>query len=67
MNENILLPCFFTHSCSMATEEKFVVALGEDNKINVWDVEESQIKHTYDLGLALGEKGKICELSVITL
>ncbi len=41
----------------MATEEKFVVALGEDNKINVWDVEESQIKHTYDLGLALGEKG----------
>jgi len=41
----------------MTTEEKFVVALGEDNKINVWDVAESQIKHTYELGLAPNEKG----------
>jgi len=63
VNENILLPCFFTQSCSMTTEEKFVVALGEDNKINVWDVAESQIKHTYELGLAPNEKVKTWDLS----
>lgn len=61
VNENALLSCYFTQSCSVPTEEKFIVALGENNKINVWDAAEPAIKHTYDLGS--DEKIKAWDLS----
>jgi len=61
VNENILLPCFFTDSTSLSTEEKYIVALGENNKINVWNAAESSIKHTYDLDS--DEKVKTWDLS----
>jgi hypothetical protein len=57
VNKNILIPCFFADGTLMSTEDKHIVVLSENNKINVWNAGEAGIKHTYELPTE--EKGGI--------
>lgn len=49
VNKNILLPCFFADSTLMSTEDKHIVVMSENNKINIWNAAEPGIKHTHEL------------------